>query len=333
MCRRRKTKCSSERPCSRCVRLRVPEPCVDFDSAEEVLRIERPFRFRGGVALFEPAQRGEQEWLDQLLVDSGLHWIAGPVQRCFELGLDVHKVVRMFSTLPECWVALLKDTCSAVRVLDHQQRLQQGLQSDSLVEAQAQCLSALEESQVLLDKVWESSTNVGMMRVGFCPEQTKRRSTFVTTYWSRFTNLHTEEVISRLANREFDLWFTEVEYLCLLIDELTRGATLPTMASYMRLHLRDSSMLIKLLRIHTRDHLNRVIQAQYICEPVTIEEWDEAAQKRPHIVRPYMMAAGDKRNGAALLADMEADMERMRIVNLTRTAEGSAFLRRLLRYA
>jgi len=105
------------------------------------------------------------------------------------------------------------------------------------------------------------------------------------------------------------------------------------MASYMRLHLRDSSILIKLLRIHTRDHLNRVIQAQYICEPVTIEEWDEAAQKRPHIVRPYMMAAGDKRNGAALLADMEADMERMRIVNLTRTAEGSAFLRRLLRYA
>jgi len=193
------------------------------------------------------------------------------------------------------------------------------------------CLEALRK--VLLDKVWESSTNVGMMRVGFCPEQTKRRSTFVTTYWSRFTNLHTEEVISRLANREFDLWFTEVEYLCLLIDELTRGATLPTMASYMRLHLRDSSMLIKLLRIHTRDHLNRVIQAQVICEPVTIEEWDEAAQKTPHIVRPYMMAAGDKRNGAALLADMEADMERMRIVNLTRTAEGSAFLRRLLRYA
>ena len=35
-----------------------------------------------------------------------------------------------------------------------------------------------------------------------------------------------------------------------------------------------------------------------------------------------MMAAGDVRDGATLMADMEQDMERMRISNLRKTAEG-----------
>ena len=140
--------------------------------------------------------------------------------------------------------------------------------------------------------------------------------------------------MSRLANREFVPWLPEVEHLCLLIDELTRGATMPAMTSYMRLHLRGrANQLFKHTRFHTRDHLNRVIQAQFICQPVTVEEWDEAALRTPHLVRPLMMAAGDTRNGAALLADMDADMERMRIANLAKTEDGSVFLRRLLSIA
>ena len=332
LCRLSKAKCSSERPCRRCIRQGTT--CVDIQPTAEALVIERPFRFRGGGAHFDLARCGEQEWLDQLIVDSGLQWIAGPVQRLFELGVDKHKVVRMFSTLPGSWVALLKDTCAALRVLEAQRlaRHPQGLQADSLVEAQ--CVSALEDSQVLMDKVWESNQNVGMMRVGFWPQTAKRRSTFITTQMSCFSNLHTEEAMSRLANREFPPWIPEVEHLCFLIDELTRGASMPALTSYMRLNLGGrANILVKFTRFHTRDHLNRVIQSQFICEPVTLEAWDEAALRTPHLVRPLMMAAGDTRNGAALLADLQADMERMRVDNLNKTEEGSAFLRRLLKIA
>jgi hypothetical protein len=45
-------------------------------------------------------------------------------------------------------------------------------------------------------------------------------------------------------------------------------------------------------------------------------------QVSPNTVRPLMLAAGDLRDGATLMAEMEQDMERMRISNLRKTPEG-----------
>jgi len=64
-------------------------------------------------------------------------------------------------------------------------------------------------------------------------------------------------------------------------------------------------------------------------QPVSIEDWDEAARVNPHIVRPFMMAAGDTRDGATLMADMESDMERLRVSNLNSTPQGIELLERL----
>ena len=179
MCKRTKAKCSDERPCARCVRTNQAALCVDSDSVQAP-QIERPFEFKSGVAVFDPSRLGDQERLDQLLVDCGLQWIAGPLQRCFELGLDVNRVVKIFSTLPECWVALLRDACSAVRVLDayDKRRLNPCAPVDD-----AQCVRAIEDAQSGLDRAWDSIKDAGMMRVGFCPEKSRRSSTFVTPYW------------------------------------------------------------------------------------------------------------------------------------------------------
>jgi len=47
-----------------------------------------------------------------------------------------------------------------------------------------------------------------------------------------------------------------------------------------------------------------------------------ALQSNPHMVRPFMIAGGDTRDGAMLKLDMESDMERMRVSSLRKTPEG-----------
>jgi hypothetical protein len=37
---------------------------------------------------------------------------------------------------------------------------------------------------------------------------------------------------ARAANRDWRLWLPEVEHLCLLIDEMTRGQQLPVMTRF-----------------------------------------------------------------------------------------------------
>ena len=60
-------------------------------------------------------------------------------------------------------------------------------------------IQALEESELLKDQMWEFNQDAGMMRVGFDPTISKRRSTNLSNYWSRFTNMHKEETLSRLG--------------------------------------------------------------------------------------------------------------------------------------
>ena len=52
-CRRAKAKCGPGRPCPRCVRMGVKDPCIDFDDRPstlaahgEVAVIERPFQYK-----------------------------------------------------------------------------------------------------------------------------------------------------------------------------------------------------------------------------------------------------------------------------------------------
>jgi hypothetical protein len=60
-------------------------------------------------------------------------------------------------------------------------------------------IQSLEEVELLNDQMWEFNQDVGMMRVGFHPLKGKRRSTNITNFWSRVTNIHKEEALSRLG--------------------------------------------------------------------------------------------------------------------------------------
>jgi hypothetical protein len=60
-------------------------------------------------------------------------------------------------------------------------------------------IQALEKRALINDEVWEINQDVGMMRVGFHPTTNKRRSTYITNFWSRFNNVHQEEALSRLG--------------------------------------------------------------------------------------------------------------------------------------
>ena len=121
-----------------------------------------------------------------------------------------------------------------------------------------------------------------------------------------------------------------MEYLLYLVDEMTRGASLDAMVTYMRLSFAPRQcVLAKITRTQRKDFLGRVTQIDSFTQPISIEEWDKAARLHPHMVRPFMMAAGDTRDGATLTADMEGDMVRLRISNLKLTVEGRDFLERL----
>ena len=79
-------------------------------------------------------------------------------------------------------------------------------------------LHALEGVEKDTDLAWEFNKDAGMMRVGFHPAKGKRRSTYVTKFWSRFTNIHQEETLSRLGVCCVGESLVEQEYL-------TRGNT------------------------------------------------------------------------------------------------------------
>ena len=62
----------------------------------------------------------------------------------------------------------------------------------------ADAYKMVEDMERLEDEMWERNQDAGMMRVGFTG-QGKRRSTYLTNFWSRFTGCHKEEAISRLG--------------------------------------------------------------------------------------------------------------------------------------
>ena len=125
VCKRGKAKCSAERPCSRCVRLRVAGLCMDIDARSKQavsvsdLTVERPLPYKMGVVQFDPGV-GRRRTLDRLLAENSLHWLRmgdGPISRMVELGWDARDIVNLFVTMPDDWRALLMTTCQSLQII------------------------------------------------------------------------------------------------------------------------------------------------------------------------------------------------------------------------
>ena len=114
------------------------------------------------------------------------------------------------------------------------------------------------------------------------PDRCQRRSLYVSRKFTELFNIHMEELHSRVANCESRFFYPEVEILGLLLDQMTRGATLPINTSYLRWRLWPGHcLLVKQTFVMTRDKLGRIIQAQYVGQPISVEEWDAVAKRSP----------------------------------------------------
>lgn len=221
-CNRAKAKCSSERPCGRCVRMRLE--CVDFDSggpspgppprkwegppsseweAEIVRHIERPIEWKPSALLCGPSCSGKREIVDALMSVNGLEGFAGPIHRCAEMGWDANRIVNLFASLPASWMSLLTGACRAAQIVEHHTAQQDDVRVTS------EMLQSLEDLEEIERKTHETC-NVAMVRFGFFPQLGKRRSAYLTAPYSRIHLMHREEAMARLLNRETPLCCPEV---------------------------------------------------------------------------------------------------------------------------
>jgi hypothetical protein len=124
-CKRNKAKCSDDRPCTRCVRLRIASRCVDYDARSPAVEgdgtvavIERPVEYKPDRALSGARVQKQIEDLDVAIAERGLEWLAGPISRSVELGWDGRVMVDLFASLPDDWNALLKGACLGLKVIE-----------------------------------------------------------------------------------------------------------------------------------------------------------------------------------------------------------------------
>lgn len=134
MCKQAKAKCSTTRPCTRCVRMRMAATCYDLDtrpfsSADNgtVTEIDRPVVYRPDPALLGGRIKRLDSTLDVdvLLAENGLQWLKSPFfQGCLEIGFDVRTIVGIYASLPDDWCALLKRTCQTLKKAQQLHRAQ-----------------------------------------------------------------------------------------------------------------------------------------------------------------------------------------------------------------
>eukprot|EP00960_Hanusia_phi_P063093 765364-Hanusia_phi.AAC.3 len=324
-CRRSKLKCDKQRPCSTCMRRGRSSECLVMD--EEMRQIELEIEeddFASDAHEFGVVVRSEvlsphRPWPLQLQMeldadfprtlgtDECKDMFSQFIFRTSQIGFDYTSILFMFNTMGE-------DLSSTFRAL-----LQAlvGLR-ESLFSNRPKSPSPLpmagsvhvEGFPICFDPTSSSSWTVRWKPNGFM-----RTAIKVGRGLGHILGRNPEEILARAARCEMELPSSDVEFLCMLLDELFCSAA-PLLVRYQRMCRRsadgrlEESSLVKTTSQRIYDEFGNPIFSTHTVEILPIEEWDRI-HNDPKEMKLYMQLRtflGEETKGEELLLSHKRDI-------------------------
>lgn len=125
--------------------------------------------------------------------------------------------------------------------------------------ATAECASAMGAVDAIERQMWNAVPTTGVMQVTLDPISGQRKSIFMNQRFASIFGYHREELLTRMVQREVPMAMSHLEFMCLMIDEVSNCATVAC-DRVLRVYseMNDSAVFAKHLQHKMFDKLGRL---------------------------------------------------------------------------
>ncbi|EKX36694.1 hypothetical protein GUITHDRAFT_145553 [Guillardia theta CCMP2712] len=284
-CRRKKWRCSNNRPCEKCIVYGTAQSCDQPDSARYV---ERPISSRMCIEIQDDVY-ANMVALKNASVSEGVNFAL--VRITWEIGMSVNQVLQAFRFLPPNAKKVIDESIQAVQA--HAQKTLMKRQScmttlkELVAKQEVGRISALGEHGAVDDPPEASDERWGHGRwfsIEFDKNTATRKYCKVGSECAELQGYHPEEFLSRFAENNLPIHTTQFDMLCIAMDTICRYQE-NRLVKYWRLqkHTDDpqvfNTVFVRCSIIRDFDAMGRKIRTSLVYDYLDEKEYERLSEK------------------------------------------------------